>query len=339
MLRLAAAPSLFSASCSSTRRFAGRLLLTSHAYDLTSRRRVRCWAHPPRPAPAGPASRTDARHNPRRHAPPRRSTQRALPRQSCIVPAAQRPVSHRPAPREHQPAGGAGERESRSLRRPRAGGTGRPVECVRGVAGCQRRPPPRSSAPGQSGHGHRVGLGRSRPGGRRSGPPGARVGRRTRGRRRVSLRVRTEEGDPSPRASTDVQVGVLLGSSGRLSLPVGILYDGRYAGSHPVTSVFGEPRVRLWRTCVGGRALAVEAVGRIAQGNSAAVTVDPSFYGLGPLLTYHLDRRAGSRGCRVELQVTHNWVRDTPISGQGFTRVGLGLSWLPRAAIGHLTTA
>jgi len=140
---------------------------------------------------------------------------------------------------------------------------------------------------------------------------------------------RTHSSDPSAKGSADFLAGVLIGSSRRLSLLVGVFQDSRYAGSHSVTGVLAEPRVQLVRTRLGGRALVLEAVGRIAQGNSATITVDPSYYGLGPLLTYHLDSRPGSRGWRLEAQVTQNWVRNIPVSGQGFSRVAMGISWLP----------
>jgi len=141
---------------------------------------------------------------------------------------------------------------------------------------------------------------------------------------------RTRTSEPSPQSSGDFEAGLLLGSSGRLAFLAGVNYDGRYSGAGGVTSVFAEPRIRLFRWPLAARALSFEATGRIARGNSSRITVDPSLVGIGGLLAYQLDRQPGSRGWRLGLQLTQNWVSNVPDhSDLHFTRGALTLSWLP----------
>ena len=141
---------------------------------------------------------------------------------------------------------------------------------------------------------------------------------------------RTQASDPPAAASGDYEAGVLVGSSGRLGILLGVRYDPRYTGTESITSAFAEPRLRLERWRLGHRAVTFVVTARIAQGNSSPVAVDPSYYGVGALFAYQLDTRPGNRGWRVGVHISECWVHNVPVgNGSPFTHGALTLSWLP----------
>jgi hypothetical protein len=144
----------------------------------------------------------------------------------------------------------------------------------------------------------------------------------------TGYRTLTTETEAQP--SAEYELGILFGSSRALALLTGISYDHRYPGAASITSVFAEPRVQLFRWPVAQRELTLHLTGRLAQGNSSGLTVDPVFYGLGVLLAYSLDRRPGNRGWRVGFQLSQHWVSNVPYRADvAFSRAAVGLSWLP----------
>jgi hypothetical protein len=142
---------------------------------------------------------------------------------------------------------------------------------------------------------------------------------------------RITAGDPSPLpASAAFEGGLMVGTSGRFGGVLGVGWDPRARGSNHVTWVFAEPRVRFYEWPRIRRVLDVELTARIAQGNSRPRILDPSQLAAGLLVAYHLDRRPGSRGLRVGLQVQHGRLGNIGgFTGTQFTSVSFSTSWLP----------
>jgi hypothetical protein len=137
--------------------------------------------------------------------------------------------------------------------------------------------------------------------------------------------------DPAPaRSSTDLDVGVVLGSSGILSGVLGIEYQTRYPGVENVLFVFAEPRVRVYKVHPRGLPLDIDLAVRIGQGNSSRTTNDPSMLGAGLVASRALNRRPGARGWRVSLSAMyHRLANIENTDDRSFIRGSVALSWLP----------
>ncbi|HEY7682099.1 MAG TPA: hypothetical protein VH879_05615 [Gemmatimonadales bacterium] len=130
--------------------------------------------------------------------------------------------------------------------------------------------------------------------------------------------------------SADIEGGLLVGSSARLSGLLGAGYQARYSGSQPIVWVFIEPRVAVIETALAHHQFVTGIGLRLGQGNSARTAVDPSLLAPALYTTYALDSRPGARGWRIGGQLLYGRLGDLPTHrDRTFMRAAVSLSWLP----------
>lgn len=133
-----------------------------------------------------------------------------------------------------------------------------------------------------------------------------------------------------PAAGNDVEVGLVLGTSGRFSGILGYNRQVPDSGSRSVSWLFVEPRLRLLQpVLLAGRRTGLGVSFRVAEGNPSGITVDPTLKAVGAFITQHLDRSPGSRGWAITLSYWHGWLSNVQFSNQQQDRVAAALSWLP----------
>lgn len=166
----------------------------------------------------------------------------------------------------------------------------------------------------------------------------AEVAVRQRHERSAGLGVSVEAGTVSGYAiqeparapsSPYIEAGVVIGSNWFLSLLLGAGNDPRAQGLISVNWAFAELRARLLNVTVAGRELSLVGTARVSQGNAVTTVADPAALGGGALVTWHLDRRRGTRGLLIGVHASWYGLHNLALKSQRIRRLGVSIAWVP----------
>lgn len=123
---------------------------------------------------------------------------------------------------------------------------------------------------------------------------------------------------------------LLVGSSGPISACLGFARQSIGSDNNKLTWFFLEPRFRVTSIHSLGRPLDILLTARIGQGNSERLSIDPTMFAPGAILSYHLDSRPGARGWRLNFQALYALLGNVETTeNSNFSQFTLGVAWIP----------